>query len=200
MSINISFTTKFRLYLGMFDPPENQPYANIGTDQINTPDHQALALQAARESIVLLQNDGALPLNMSKKVALIGPNANATSTMQGNYHGTAPFLISPLEGLQKIGASVTYVQGCDVKCDSDSGFADAVNAAKAADVVVVVVGLDEGQERYNSYSTLQNTPILCYIVSKCTLVRVVTVMILDCLANKTSCFKLSRELSPRQHQ
>ena len=135
----------------MFDPPENQPYASIGTDQINTPAHQALALQAARESIVLLQNDGALPLDMSKKVALIGPNANATGTMQGNYHGTAPYLVSPLEGLQKIGASVTYIQGCDVKCDSDSGFAEAVNAAKAADVVVVIIGLDQGQERYNNY-------------------------------------------------
>ena len=134
----------------MFDPPENQPYANIGIDQINAPDHQALALQAARESIVLLQNDGALPLDMSKKVALIGPNADATGTMQGNYHGTAPFLISPQEGLQKIGASVTYVQGCDVGCSSDSGFADAVNAAKAAEVVVVVVGLDQHQERYTS--------------------------------------------------
>ena len=138
----------YRIALGMFDPPENQPYASIGTDQINTPAHQVLALQAARESIVLLQNDGALPLDMSKKVALIGPNANATSTMQGNYNGNAPFLISPLEGLQKIGASVTYVQGCDVSCSSDSGFAEAVSAAKAADVVVVIIGLDLSQERY----------------------------------------------------
>lgn len=133
--------------LGMFDPPEDQPYCNISTDQINTDEHQALALQAARESIVLLQNDGALPLDMSKKVALIGPNANATGTMQGNYKGTAPYLISPLDGLQKLGASVTYKHGCDVKCSSDSGFSDAVNAAKAADVVIVVVGLDESQER-----------------------------------------------------
>ena len=135
------------MVLGMFDPPENQPYCNIATDQINTPEHQALALQAARESIVLLQNDGALPLDKSRKVALIGPNANATTTMQGNYKGTAPYLISPLEGLQKMGVSVTYEQGCDVKCSSDSGFTDAANAAKAADVVIVVVGLDEGQER-----------------------------------------------------
>ena len=135
------------MLLGMFDPPEDQPYCNISTDQVNTAEHQALALEAARESIVLLQNDGALPLDMSKKVALIGPNANATGTMQGNYKGTAPFLISPLEGMQKMGVSVTYKQGCDVKCSSDSGFADAVSAAKAADVVVVVIGLDEGQER-----------------------------------------------------
>ena len=105
-------------------------------------------MQAARESIVLLQNDGALPLDMSKKVALIGPNANATGTMQGNYKGTAPYLISPLQGLQKLGVSVTYEQGCDVKCSNDSGFPDAVNAAKAADAVIVVIGLDEGQERY----------------------------------------------------
>ena len=136
------------MMLGMFDPPDQQPYCNITSDQVNTAAHQALALQAAREGIVLLQNDGALPLDMGKKVALIGPNANATGTMQGNYKGTAPFLISPLEGMQKMGVSVTYEQGCDVKCSSDSGFTDAVNAAKAADAVVVVIGLDEGQERY----------------------------------------------------
>ena len=159
--------------LGMFDPPENQPYCNITTDQINTDDHQTLALQAAQESIVLLQNDGALPLDMSKKVALIGPNANATGTMQGNYKGTAPFLISPLEGMQKIGASVTYEQGCDVKCSSDSGFADAVNAAKAADAVVVVIGLDESQERYvhmysyQNFTTLGNTPAISKSLSFC---------------------------------
>lgn len=136
--------------LGMFDPPEDQPYCNIKSDQINTADHQNLALQAARESIVLLQNDGALPLDSSKKVALIGPNANATGTMQGNYKGTAPYLISPLEGLQMVGASVTYEQGCDVKCSNDSGFLDAVIAAQEADAVIVIVGLDESQERYTS--------------------------------------------------
>ena len=134
--------------LGMFDPPEDQPYCNITTDSINTTEHQQLALGAARESIVLLQNDGALPLDTSKKVALIGPNANATGTMQANYHGNAPYLISPLEGLQNMNVSVTYKQGCDVKCASDSGFNDAMSAAKAADVVIVVIGLDQSQERY----------------------------------------------------
>ena len=67
--------------------------------------------------------------------------------MQGNYKGNAPYLISPLEGMQKMGVSVTYEQGYDVKCGSDSGFSDATNAAKAADAVVVIIGLDEGQER-----------------------------------------------------
>lgn len=131
----------------MFDPPEDQPYCSINKDSLNTADHQELALQAARESIVLLQNDGTLPLDMSKKVALIGPNANATSTMQGNYKGVAPYLISPLMGLQNMNVSITYAQGCDVACSSDSGFADAINAVKSAEVVIVVVGLDEKQER-----------------------------------------------------
>ena len=141
------------MWLGLFDPPEDQVYYNISTDQINTPEHQALALQAAQESIVLLQNDGSLPLDLSKKVALIGMNANATRTMLGNYHGNPPFIISPLEGLQKIGASVTYAPGCDISCGSDAGFPDAVNAAKAADAVIIVVGLDGYHEKYvHSYT------------------------------------------------
>lgn len=61
----------------------------------------------------------------------------------------APFLISPLEGLQKEGVKTVYfAMGCDVKCESDSGFAAAVSAAKMADAVIFVVGLDQSQERY----------------------------------------------------
>ena len=131
-------------------------YYNISTDQINSPEHQALALQAAQESIVLLQNDGALPLDLSKKVALIGINANATKTMLGNYHGNPPYIISPLEGLQKIGASVMYAPGCDISCGSNAGFPDAVSAAKAADIIIVVVGLDQYHERYNCASLIKN--------------------------------------------
>ena len=88
-------------------------------------------------------------------------DCNATATMQGNYNGNAPFLISPLEGLQKIGATVTYAQGCDVGCTSDSGFADAVNAAKAADAVVVIIGLDLSQERCVCIHTFSPLPNLC---------------------------------------
>lgn len=62
--------------------------------------------------------------------------------------GVAPFLISPLEGLQKEGVTVSFATGCDVKCESDSGFAEAVTVAKLADAVIFVVGLDQSQERY----------------------------------------------------
>ena len=99
-------------------------------------------------------------------MALIGPNANATDTMQGNYKGTASYLISPLMGLQKMGVTVMYEQGCDVKCSSDPGFADAVNATKAADAVIVVVGLDEGQERCVNTVMLQ-LMYQCFTKQKC---------------------------------
>ncbi|XP_064404909.1 uncharacterized protein LOC135350121 [Halichondria panicea] len=137
----------FRIALGMFDPHETQNYWKITPDQVNSQAHQELALDASRESIVLLQNNNkALPIDKKMKVTLIGPNANATNTMKGNYNGNAPYLISPLEGLQKLGVSVSYAMGCDVKCASNSGFAEAVTAAKSADVVVFVIGLDQSQE------------------------------------------------------
>ncbi|XP_065183747.1 uncharacterized protein LOC135814545 isoform X1 [Sycon ciliatum] len=139
----------FRMILGMFDPVAEQPYEHIGVEQVNTAEHQALALEAARESMVLLKNtEGVLPMKAATTttVAVIGPNSAATGTMQGNYHGTAPYLVSPQEGLQKAGVQVTQVQGCDVKCTDTSKFEDATKAAAASDFVVLVVGLDQGQE------------------------------------------------------
>ena len=62
--------------------------------------------------------------------------------------GVAPYLISPLEGIQGLGVSVTWAFGCDVACADSSGFGEAVEVAKAAEAVVMVVGLDQGQERY----------------------------------------------------
>ncbi len=68
---------KTRLRLGLFDPPERVPYSRIGIDQNDTPEHRALSLKVAEESIVLLKNDGLLPLNRAKikRIAVIGPNA-----------------------------------------------------------------------------------------------------------------------------
>jgi len=140
------FTVQMRL--GMFDSPSLQPYTTIPPSAVNTPDHQQLALDAARQGIVLLKNDGgALPLSSSKvkNIAVIGPNADVTGTMQGNYNGKAPFLISPVQGLGKY-ANTVYQQGCNVACGSTSGFAAATAAAKAADAVVLVIGIDQSQE------------------------------------------------------
>ena len=68
--------------------------------------------------------------------------------MHCSHQGTAPFLISPKEGLEKLGLNVNFVPGCkDVACFDDSGFPDAAKAALQAQAVVAVIGLDQGQER-----------------------------------------------------
>lgn len=84
-------TLTVQMRLGMFDgEPSAQPYGNLGPRDVCTPAHQYLALEAARQSIVLLQNRGAsLPLSTArhKTVAVIGPNSDVTVTMIGNYAG-----------------------------------------------------------------------------------------------------------------
>ena len=68
--------------------------------------------------------------------------ADATLELQGNYFGTAPFLISPAVGLGKY-SNVLFQSGCDIFCDDTSGFAAAVTAAQTADATVIIVGLDQ---------------------------------------------------------
>ncbi|KZT29804.1 glycoside hydrolase family 3 protein [Neolentinus lepideus HHB14362 ss-1] len=134
--------------LGYFDPAEIQPYRQLGWSAVNTPQAQILAYTAAVEGIVLLKNDGTLPLTSSiKNIALIGPWANATTSMQGNYQGIAPYLISPLMAAQAAGYSVTYVFGTNITSNDTSGFAAAVAAANAADAVIYAGGTDETVER-----------------------------------------------------
>ncbi|CAN4081462.1 unnamed protein product [Withania somnifera] len=96
-------TITVQMRLGMFDGP-NGPYANLGPKDVCTPAHQQLALQAAREGIVLLKNIGqALPLSSQhhQTVAVIGPNSDATVTMIGNYAGVPCGYISPLQGITR---------------------------------------------------------------------------------------------------
>ncbi|KAI0778756.1 glycoside hydrolase family 3 protein [Trametes elegans] len=135
--------------LGYFDPADVQPYRQLGWSDVNTPQAQKLAHTAAVEGIVLLKNDGVLPLSRRiRKLALIGPWANATQLMQGNYQGVAPYLVSPLLGAQQAGFDVEYVLGTNVTTRNDtSGFPAAIAAAKAADAVIFAGGLDETVER-----------------------------------------------------
>jgi beta-glucosidase-like glycosyl hydrolase len=144
----LSHLFSVRMRLGQFDPPEMQPYKSLPPSVVNSAAHQELALDAARQAIVLLKNTGAtLPLDAKtiKTLAVVGPNANATTVMQGNYYGVAPYLVSPVAGLSKY-ASVTYVEGCSIAGNTTVGFDAAVDAASAADATVIVVGLDQTQE------------------------------------------------------
>ncbi|PPQ77265.1 hypothetical protein CVT25_010847 [Psilocybe cyanescens] len=134
--------------LGYFDSPKVQPFRQLDFSDVNTPNAQALALQAAVEGIVMLKNDGTLPFKKSiKKIAFIGPWANATTQMQGNYQGTAPFLVSPLQGAVNEGFSATFTPGTTILGNVTTGFADALAAAKAADAIVFAGGIDESVER-----------------------------------------------------
>ncbi len=112
---------------------------------MDSPEHRALAREAARNSLVLLKNQNQLlPLAAPLKVALIGPNANVTDTLCSNYYGSLPHVVSVLEGLQAVpGLQLSYAKGCDINSQDRSGFAAAVSAATAAQVAVVVLGIDE---------------------------------------------------------
>lgn len=100
-SVKRLFTARFKL--GMFDPPEQVPYAQIPMDVVNGQAHQELALEAARESIVLLKNDeNLLPLSKDiGTIAVIGPNADYVEVLLGNYHGTPVSPVTPLAGIRK---------------------------------------------------------------------------------------------------
>jgi len=108
--------TLFRL--GFFDPKDRVPYNQIKPSENNTPEHAALALQAARESIVLLKNDGVLPLKKEalRRIAVIGPNASSIRVLVGNYNGTPSSPTTVLAGLKAaLGPDVRidYAHGCD---------------------------------------------------------------------------------------
>ncbi|KAM1074656.1 hypothetical protein TB1_018920 [Malus domestica] len=140
-----------RMRLGLFDGnPLNQPYGTIGPDQVCSQLHQALALEAAQDGIVLLKNSGRLlPLPKAKAISLavIGPHANALEALLGNYHGPPCKSITPLEALQGYAKNINYHPGCDsVKCPQ-AAFDEAAGTAKEADYVVLIVGLDQSQER-----------------------------------------------------
>jgi beta-glucosidase len=103
-----------RMKLGMFDPPDMVPYTKIDERQLNSPEHRYMARRIADESMVLLKNDGTLPLKTSGiKIAVIGPLANRTKVLLGNYNGVPTHTVSILEGLRKefAGASLQYVPG-----------------------------------------------------------------------------------------
>ncbi|MCQ2144532.1 MAG: glycoside hydrolase family 3 C-terminal domain-containing protein [Bacteroidales bacterium] len=105
--------------LGFFDPQDKLPWANIPESNISSEEHNALAVQAARESMVLLENHEVLPLAKNlKKIVVVGPNANDTTLLNGEYGGspTKEHTHSLLDGIRAAVPSteVVYVKGCEL--------------------------------------------------------------------------------------
>ncbi|GEA85012.1 beta-glucosidase [Cellulomonas gelida] len=142
--------------LGLLDATFDEPPTEI---ELDSPAHRAVAAQLAAESVVLLANDGVLPLlggsrPAPRRVAVLGPNADQHEAMFGCYsfvnhvleHHTevpvgieVPTVLAALQA-ELDGVDLVATSGCAIDSDDRSGFADAVAAASAADVAVVVVG------------------------------------------------------------
>lgn len=144
-----------RMRLGLFD--EDCPYNQIPYETVGCKKHRELAIHAAEKSMVLLKNDGFLPLDRKlKKVAVIGPNADSRWPLIANYHGTAPRYVTVLDGIENLldeDTRIFYSEGCHTMKDRVERLAlpgdrisEAVTAALKAGLAIVCVGLDERYE------------------------------------------------------
>jgi len=141
-----------RFKLGLFDPPEIVPYSKIGPEVVDSPEHRALAYEAALKSMVLLQNKNSiLPLNRDSisNILVAGPTSADIQAMVGNYNGWSGDIITFLEGITQavdVGTVVDYTLGCQMNTPGQYyGFWEA----KMADVVIVCLGnskMMEGEE------------------------------------------------------
>jgi len=157
--------TRFRL--GLFDPPDKVAYSKYTIKDNDTPEHGKVALELARQSLVLLKNDGILPLDRSrlKKIAVIGPNGNSRSMLEGNYHGSASHSISILNGIKEIAGAnieVAFAQGAPNTTNRATAAwsgqdnttrtplaelkVEALTVASNADVIIYVGGITPAQE------------------------------------------------------
>jgi beta-glucosidase len=151
-----------RLRLGMFDPPERVPFSKIGMDEVASPAHARLALEAAEKSMVLLKNDNhLLPLErVPQTIAVIGPAADDREALLGNYNGTPSHTVTPLEGIRnefgralvRFAPGSAYVASAKPNPDAPSPEAllhEAVDLVKRSDLAILCLGLNsrlEGEE------------------------------------------------------
>lgn len=123
IDVSVKKLFKIRFRLGMFDPDDRVPYANIPVSVLECDAHKGHALKMARQSIVLLKNEkNLLPLNKQqiKKIAVVGPNADSENVLLANYYGYPTKVITLLEGIRnKVGSGteVVYKKGCNLTDD-----------------------------------------------------------------------------------
>jgi beta-D-xylosidase 4 len=141
-----------RLYSALFTVGffDGSKYSSFDFSDVSTPEAESLAYEAAVEGMTLLKNNGdLLPLSSDhkyKSVAIIGPYANATTQLQGDYSGTPPYLISPLQAFEGYGWKVNYAEGTAINNQSTAGFSSALTAAENSDLVIYLGGIDNSLE------------------------------------------------------
>ena len=147
------FTTRF--LLGMFDKTE---YDGLNYLDVETKESIALAKRASDEAVVMLKNDGILPINKDKVkvISVIGPNADARRPLMGNYYGTSSEYITALEGIRKAAGDdvrILYSEGCDLSLTKPdplsrdyNTIAEAEAVMKRSDLVILCIGLNETLE------------------------------------------------------
>ncbi|MDR1195332.1 MAG: glycoside hydrolase family 3 C-terminal domain-containing protein [Endomicrobium sp.] len=159
-----------RMRLGIFDSENKSQYCSISYKTVDCAEHKVFNLEVAKRSVIMLKNNGVLPLDASKfkTVGVIGPNAHSRRALEGNYNGTASQYITVLDGIRKIisesGAQVLFAEGGCLFKDSKEDLtknndclAEAYTVAKISDVNIVCLGLDgdiEGEEDETPGKTL----------------------------------------------
>ncbi len=151
---SLSWLLKSRFRLGLFDPPEMNPYTSISTDVINCDKHRQLAREAAQKAVVLLKNkDNVLPLDKDiEYIYVLGPNATNLDVLLGNYYGLSGNMSTILEGLTakaEPGSFIAYRQGCLLDRDNVNPIDWTTEGAKEATVSIAVMGISgllEGEE------------------------------------------------------
>jgi beta-glucosidase len=151
---SLSWLLKTRFRLGLFDPPEMNPYTSISTDVINCNKHRQLAREAAQKSVILLKNkDNVLPLDKDiEYIYVLGPNATNLDVLLGNYYGLSGNMSTILEGLTakvEPGSFIAYRQGCLLDRDNINPIDWTTEGAKEATVSIAVMGISgllEGEE------------------------------------------------------
>ncbi|KAK7108534.1 uncharacterized protein [Littorina saxatilis] len=139
-----------RMRLGEFDPPEMNPYSKLSTADVLTPEHKALAVEAAMKSFVLLKNiNGILPLKMKGTIGVVGPMADNAVQIFGDYAAQPPRkdVTTPLEGLSAMATKTLYASGCnDTNCNVYNSSA-VLKAISGTDINFVVLGTGQAVER-----------------------------------------------------
>lgn len=169
--------TRFRL--GLFDPADKVAYSKYTIKDNDTPEHGQVALELARQSLVLLKNDGILPLDRAKlkRIAVIGPNGNSKSMLEGNYHGSASHPITILSGIKQLAGpniEVTFALGSPTTTNKATAAwsgqdntttrplaelrDEALSNAISADVIIYVGGITPAQEGEGFDRTLIELP------------------------------------------